>query len=330
MVQSAKPWKREDQMHGSATTTPEIRSAIQTSNQSIRRLAERFGVNPKTVVKWKKRQSVEDRPMGPRRPKRRSLSPTEEATCTAFRIQARLPLDDCLYALQLMFPHLTRSTLHRLFQRYDIHRLPDPPRPEPAPTEATPPELGHFYLDSADIRTGDGRANMFFAFDKTSKIAFARLYNTAQPENGPAFLEALVNALPYGVRSVLTGAGSQFTALQPPGGKNARPVESHPFARVCRARNILHEVLPPDQPWNIAQIGTVKNAAPGRSKAHAHYPGHDDLREHFLAFFKTYNFDRRLKTLRGRTPFEFVCQRWMESPEQFHQTPRENRELLSG
>ena len=303
-------------MHGSATTTPEIRQAIQSSHQSIRYLARQFGVNPKTIVKWKNRQSVEDQPMGPQRPGQRSLSPTEAATCTAFRIQARLPLDDCLYALQLMFPHLTRSTLHRLFQRYDIHRLPDPPRPETTRTEASQPELGHFYLDSADIRTGDGRANMFFAFDRTSKIAFARLYNTAQPENGPAFLDALANALPYSVRSVLTGSGSQFT--------------TRPFARVCRARKIVHAVLPPDQPWNIAQIGTVKNAETGQSKAHAHYPGHNDLRQHFLAFFKTYNFDRRLKTLRGRTPFEFVCQQWMETPEQFHHAPGKNRELLSG
>lgn len=35
----------------------------------------------------------------------------------AFRKHTLLPLDDCLYALQASIPRLTRSSLHRLFQR---------------------------------------------------------------------------------------------------------------------------------------------------------------------------------------------------------------------
>jgi uncharacterized protein YjcR len=31
-------------------------------------LAERYGVNPKTVTKWKKRKSLSDAPMGPKEP----------------------------------------------------------------------------------------------------------------------------------------------------------------------------------------------------------------------------------------------------------------------
>ena len=36
-----------------------------------------------------------------------------------------LPLDDCLYALQATIENLTRSSLHRVFQRHGISRLPD-------------------------------------------------------------------------------------------------------------------------------------------------------------------------------------------------------------
>src|SRR5262249_29280759 len=42
----------------------------------------------------------------------------------AFRKHTMLPLDDCLYALQATITHLTRSSLHRLFQRHEISRLP--------------------------------------------------------------------------------------------------------------------------------------------------------------------------------------------------------------
>ena len=39
------------------------------SQESLRVLALRHGINPKTVAKWKKRRSVEDRQTGPREPR---------------------------------------------------------------------------------------------------------------------------------------------------------------------------------------------------------------------------------------------------------------------
>jgi hypothetical protein len=42
-------------LHGSATTTGVVRRAIQRSSDSLRALAKRYGINPKTVAKWKKR-----------------------------------------------------------------------------------------------------------------------------------------------------------------------------------------------------------------------------------------------------------------------------------
>jgi transposase-like protein len=54
-------------LHGSATTTLEIRRAIQTSQESLRALAKRYGITQKTVVKWKRRGSVADIPPGPKK-----------------------------------------------------------------------------------------------------------------------------------------------------------------------------------------------------------------------------------------------------------------------
>ena len=54
-------------LHGSATTTEAVRRAIQHSQESLRALAQRYGVNQKTVAKWRKRESVSspsDRPEG--------------------------------------------------------------------------------------------------------------------------------------------------------------------------------------------------------------------------------------------------------------------------
>src|ERR1700719_367093 len=111
-------------LHGSATTTEAVRRAIQHSQESLRALARRSGINQKTVAKWKRRSSVADRPTGPKDPKSTVLSIEEEAIVIAFRRHTLLPLDDCLYALQATIPHLTRSSLHRCLQRHGIFRLP--------------------------------------------------------------------------------------------------------------------------------------------------------------------------------------------------------------
>jgi transposase-like protein len=69
--------------------------AIQHSQESLRVPATRYGGNPKTVFKWRKRSSVADLPTGPRDPKSSVLSVEEEAIIVAFRRHTLLPLDDC-------------------------------------------------------------------------------------------------------------------------------------------------------------------------------------------------------------------------------------------
>ena len=51
-------------LHGSAATTEAVRRAIQHSQESLRALAKRYGINQKTVAKWKRRTSVADLPTG--------------------------------------------------------------------------------------------------------------------------------------------------------------------------------------------------------------------------------------------------------------------------
>ena len=75
-------------------------------------MSKELGINLKTVAKWRKRATVEDRKTGPSEPRSTVLSQAEEAAVVAFRRHTLLPLDDCLYALQPSLPHLTRSALH--------------------------------------------------------------------------------------------------------------------------------------------------------------------------------------------------------------------------
>ena len=71
-----------------------VRRAIQHSQASLRALAKRYGINPKTVAKWKKRGSVAGLPTGPKDAASTVLSIEEEAVIVAFRRHTLLPLDD--------------------------------------------------------------------------------------------------------------------------------------------------------------------------------------------------------------------------------------------
>lgn len=44
-----------------------------------------------------------------------------------------------------------------------------------------------------------------------------------------------------------------------------------------------------------------------------HYESHDQLRTHLADFMAAYNFARRLKTLSGLTPYEYIAKIWTQS-----------------
>src|SRR3954463_12902974 len=144
-------------LHGCATTTEAVRRAIQHSQESLRAQAKRYGINQKTVDKWKKRSSTADLPTGPKTPKSTSLSIEDEAVVVAFRKHTLLPLDDCLYALQATIPHLTRSSLHRCLQRHGISRLPDVEGDKPDRRKFKSYPIGYFHIDIAEVQTVEGK-----------------------------------------------------------------------------------------------------------------------------------------------------------------------------
>lgn len=291
-------------------TDARTRAEIRASGDSIRTLAARYGLDPKTVAKWRARPDGADLPRGPRHRGSTVLTPAEEAMCVGFRRHAMLPLDDCLYALQLKLPHLTRSALHRLYLRHGVSRLPE--------TAGSPAAggIGDFYIDGAAIRTGTGFPQIFIAFDRTSRFAFADIFESEAVENGEIFLSRLIEATPYRIDAVRTGDGASFVAS----------VEGipHPFVAACAAAGIRHTVVAADDPWAIGRYRTPAVRHPGGRGVPA-YADTAALADHFLAFFDSYNFTRRLKTLNGRTPYEYICEIWLRNPGIFRVSPEVHR-----
>ena len=299
-------------LHGSATTTEAIRRAIQNSQASLRVLAERHGINPKTVAKWKKRDTTADRPTGPRAPHSTVLSVQEEAIVIAFRRHTLLPLDDCLYALQATIPHLTRSSLHRCLQRHGISRLPEVTGDKKFKSYP----IGYFHIDIAEVQTGEGKLRLFVAVDRTSKLAFARLVESAGKMEAADFLRELIQAVPYQIHTVLTDNGVQFTPR-----KQDIWDSQHIFDRVCDEHDIEHRLTKVNHPWTNGQVERMNRTIKDATVKRYHYDSHTELRTHLGLFLDAYNHARRLKTLRGLTPYEFVCQTWTKEPDRFRLDP---------
>jgi transposase InsO family protein len=292
----------------------------------LRALADRYAINPKTVAKWKKRSSVEDLRTGPKDPRSTVLSAEDEAIIVAFRRHTLLPLDDCLYALQPTIPHLTRSSLHRCLHRHGISRLPDVDGNKPTRKKFKSYPIGFFHIDLAEVRTAEGKLYLYVAIDRTSKFAFVQVVERANTMTASAFLDALVEAVPYKIQIVLTDNGIQFADMPKNRSGPTAQFRGHPFDRTCRRHDIEHRLTKPKHPWTNGQVERMNRTIKEATVKRYHYDDHDQFRNHLADFVNAYNYARRLKTLRGLTPFEYICKIWTEEPKRFklnptHQSP---------
>jgi len=279
------------------------------------------------------------------------LTIEEEAIIVAFRRHALLPLDDCLYSLQATIPHLTRSSLHRCLQRHGISRLPEVAGNTPDKKKFKFYPIGYFHVDIAEVRTAEGKLYMFVAIDRTSKFAFVELHEKATRRISGDFLLHLIDAVPYKIHTVLTDNGTHSTD---PKGKGWTVTEiremlargdllrSHAFDLVCARNDIDHRLTKPKPPlsafagkrlpgnaWTNGQVERMNRTIKDATVKRFHYDNHEQLTRHLNDFINAYNYGRRLKTLKGLTPYEFICKCWTKEPEKFnldpvHQMPRLN------
>ena len=225
-------------------------------------------------------------PTGPRQPHSTSLSVEQEAIVVAFRRHTLLPPDDCLYALQLTIPHLTRSALHRCLQRHGISRLPEVEGDKPARSKFKAYPIGYFHVDIAKVRTAEGRLYLFVAIDRTSKFAFTELHAKATTRVSGDFLRALIAAVPYRIHTVLTDNGLHFTD---PTGESWTPVDikqmladgtpfrAHAFEYVCAQTDIDHRLTKPKHPWTNGQVERMNRTIKEATVHRYHYDSHDQL-----------------------------------------------------
>lgn len=253
--------------------------------------------------------------MGPKQRRSTVLNPAEEALIVAFRKHTLLSLDDCLYVLQETIPHLTRSSLHRCLQRHGISRLPDT-REKPAKKKFKQYPIGYFHIDITEVRTDEGKLYLFVAIDRTTKFTIARLYQKATRPIAVQFLKELLATVPYRIHTILTDNGIQFTNRA-----KDRYAFKLLFDRICEQNDIEHRLTKPYHPWTNGQVERMNRTIKEATVHRYFYETHEQLQCHLETFMMAYNFAKRLKSLKGLTPYEYIHRKWQQEPERFVSEP---------
>ncbi len=151
--------------------------------------------------------------------------------------------------------------------------------------------------------------------------AFAQLVDKANRRTATAFLEAVIAAVPYQIHTVLTDNGIQFTL--PPRYRTGptASVATHMFGMRCQENGIEHRLTKVRHPWTNGQVERMNRTIKDATVKRFYYDSHDQLRRHLSDFIDAYNFARRLKTLKGLTPYEYICKIWTTEPERFRFDP---------
>ena len=239
-----------------------------------------------------------------------------------FRKRTLLPLDDVMGCLRESIPKLSRSSLHRCFQRHGISRLPASEIKTAGRGKFAPTEMGYVHIDIAELRLAQGKLNMFLAIDRVSKFTYVEFRDDMGKMNGADFLRGAIQAFPYRIHTVLTDNGMAFADL--PKNRN-KPIHAflgmHIFGRVCNENGITHKLTKPYHPWTNGQAERMNRTIKEATIKAFHYPDLESLQAHVLAFVCAFNFAKHLKALKWKTPYQTIVDAWQKNPAIFKTDP---------
>lgn len=104
-------------------------------------------------------------------------------------------------------------------------------------------------------------------------------------------------------------------------GSQNRIFKANALRPICEANGIKHRLIKPNHPWINCQVERMNRTIKDATVKCFHYDDHDQLRTHLADFMAAYNFARRLKTLGGLTPYEYICKIWTSEPDRFILNP---------
>ena len=227
-------------LHKQATTTPKVRAAIQASDEAGTVLAERHGVTPQTIYKWRNRDGVDDRSHTPHR-LQTTLTPAQEAVAVSLRKTLLVSLDDLLSVVrEFLNPNASRSGLDRCLRRHGVGNLRDlkakAPKPKHSAFKAYEPGYIHIDVKYLPQMANDDSARryLFVAIDRATRWVFIRVFKAKTAANARRFLRDLERACPMRIRTILTERAIEGAIGSSPIAARSSPIGSSACANALQ------------------------------------------------------------------------------------------------
>jgi len=294
---------KKQSIHPTARTTPAIRKEIQETPDSISNseLARKYNINRATVIKWRKRKSVEDVSHAPKNHWKKKLTDSDIEIIVQARKLTNLPIDDLLEVVnkELSSP-IGRSRLGEILKEKGLTEKARREVKEFAEYGA-----GFIHIDCTYLPKIEGiQSKAFCAIDRVSKWAYVEIHERKTKEASASFLKNLIERCPLSIHRILTDNGSEFTYKLLP--KNKQTKKLHLFDEVCNEHKIKHKLTKFKHPWTNGQVERFNKQMKDKTTKVCKYSSQKELKEGIQNWVSWYNEHCQLKSIKRKTPNQFV------------------------
>lgn len=307
--------------HRNAKTNVNQRKAIKENRiDSARNLAKKYFISHVTCSKWKKADHLEDKSHTPLNI--HYAVPKEFwKVVKLVRTKFKLPLDDLLQALAVYVPNLNRINCYRILLHYHLNKLSEKEKRELKKFAKYPPGFLHidcFYLPKINGK----KLYVYLAVDRATRLLFMRVYPRRGKTEAADFLIAALSFFPYRIHHVLTDNGREFTmkGQQSFGRISTKGVL---FELICELAGIDHRKTKAYHPWTNGMAERMVRTVKEHTIKLERYADQESMIIGIYHFQDIHNFQRRLKGLNFRTPYEVTMDWFVKEPKLFIKNPNE-------
>jgi transposase InsO family protein len=307
-------------LHSNSTTNLKQRLRIQSSCVSYARLARQLGVSKATIHRWKHRTSPMERSCRPGSVVY-ALSPEEETLVLSLR-KKDLPLDDVVDAVRFVLPHVCRASVHRLFVRHGLGRLPKKEQPDtgqPGTFKEYGP--GYLHIDCFYLPQVEGtKRYCFVAVDRATRLALLAIYEYKDKEAATAFLGQCLKFYPFRIEKVLTDNGREFT-LQGFKNRYGTAKSQHTFDVLCQQEDIEHRLTRPYTPKTNGLVERMNGLIKENTTKKHRYQTAEEMIADLQRWMVQFNFCRINRRIGRRTPYQAACLWYQKQPDIYKKKP---------
>jgi transposase InsO family protein len=175
-------------------------------------------------------------------------------------------------------------------------------------------------IDITEVRVEAQKLYLFVGIDRFCKYIYCELHERMTAEIARQFLKNLVADFPFKINKILTDNGAQFTYellaehLRPKG-------KIHQFDEECHRLNIEHRLTKFRHPWTNGQVEVTNRIIKQHTTKRYHYENKEELSKHLMAFLLYYNFQKPLKALKYKSPYDIIIEQYNANPSLFNINP---------